>query len=287
MSALIDGRETLRRWAGLAPAATITTALFALPLVYFLVVSFWRVRAYRLQADFTLEHYRRLLAEYGDVLAYTLALALVVALIVSALAWGFAYFCRFRAGRLGLPLVFVALLTIFGGYLTKIYAWRIILGEGGILNSALMALGIVSEPITLLLFNPGAVVITLVHYLLPLAVLPIYGAMRGISDAALEAARDLGATPVQVARDIVLPQARAGLLIAFATCFFFAAGDYVAPTLVGGTSTSLIGTFIQSQFGHRLNIPMGAAMSFAVLGLTAAIVALAAVALGFATRVRR
>ena len=228
-----------------------------------------------------------MLGDYGDVLAYTLGLAFIIASIAVTLAWGFAYYCRFRVGRFGLGLVFVALVTLFGGYLTKIYAWRIILGEGGILNSALMALGIVTEPITALLFNPAAVAITLVHYLLPLAILPIYGAMRGISDAALEAARDLGATPLRMARDIVLPQSRLGLQIAFATSFFFAAGDYVAPTLVGGPSTSLIGTFIQSQFGHRLNVPMGAAMSLTVLVLSAAVVGLVAVLVMLATRVRR
>ena len=95
-------------------------------------------------------------------------------------------------------------------------------------------LGIVNEPITFLLYNPVAVVITLSHYTLPLAILPIYGALRSIEDMPLRAARDLGASRFRVVWDVVLPQCRVGILIAFSLSFIFAAGDFVTPLLIGG-----------------------------------------------------
>ena len=85
---------------------------------------------------------------------------------------------RFKAGRFGSVMLFVALISLFGGYLMKVYAWRTILGTEGIINNALMALGIVSEPVTWLLYNPPSVVLTLTNFLFPFAMLPIAAAMR-------------------------------------------------------------------------------------------------------------
>lgn len=258
----------------IVPSTVILAALFLAPVSYFFMISFWRVRAYRLQADLTLEQYVRVLTDYADSLLYTFATAFAIGAAVTLLAFGFAYFCRFKAGRYGTALIFAALVTLFGGYLTKIYMWKTILGAQGILNTALMSLGIVDAPIQAFLFSPMAVIITLIHYTLPLSILPIYGALSGITDTPLEAARDLGATRRQVFRDIVLPRCRTGILSSFTLSFLFAAGDYVTPVLVGGPHTSMIGLFIQSQFGHRINAPLGAAMSFTVIVIAATIIGL-------------
>ena len=87
---------------------------------------------------------------------------------------------------------------MFGGYLAKVYAWKTILGTNGILNSALLGAGLIETPIQSFIFNPGTVVVALSHWLLPLAILPIYGSLRGVQDLTLDAARDLGARPWQV-----------------------------------------------------------------------------------------
>lgn len=248
-----------------APSSLIFVALFLLPVSYFFVISFWRVRAYQLRPDFTLDQYEIVLTDYSQSLIYTFAIAFAIAVVTTTIAFAYAYFCRFKAGRYGLIFLFVAIITLFGGYLTKIYMWKTILGSSGILNSALLILDIIDTPITAFLFSPVAVIITLTHYTLPLAVLPIYGSLRGINDTPLQAARDLGAKPTRVFFNIVLPQTRIGLITSFSLTFLFAAGDYVTPLLVGGPHTSMIGLFIQSQFGHRLNVPLGSAMSFTVV----------------------
>jgi spermidine/putrescine transport system permease protein len=249
------------------PSVTIFVFCFAAPVAYFFVMSFWQIKSYQLSTDPTVHNYIEVWTDYFASLWYTFAVASVIALVVTAVAFGFAYFIRFKAGRWGTPLLFVALLTLFGGYLTKIYVWKTILGQGGVLNTALQAIGVVDEPITVFLYNPLAVVITLGHYTLPLAILPIYGALRSVDDVPLRCARDLGARPWQVFKEIVLPQCQVGILFSFTLTFLFAAGDYVTPLLVGGPYTSMMGIMIQLQFGMRYNAPMGAAMAFTIIAI--------------------
>ncbi len=262
-----DVRAAWSRWSLALPSGAIFAILFVGPLAYFLIVSFWTVRAYRLVPTFTVANYLEVFGDYALPLAFTFVIALATSALVVVVAFAFAYLCRFRAGRHGTALLFVALITLFGGYLTKIYVWKTILGSEGILNTALMGLGLISEPIKAFLFNPFAVILTLTHYTLPFAVLPIYGSLRAVDDIPLEAARDLGASNRQVFWHIVLPQCRVGIVSAFMLTFLFVAGDYVTPKLVGGPYTSMIGVFIQSQFGHRLNQPLGAAMAFSVIAV--------------------
>lgn len=276
----------IRRLLLMLPSATIFIVLFLAPVAYFFALSFWRVEAFQLKPDLTFQQYRNVFADYSQPLLFTFVLAFVIGVVTTFLAFAYAYFCRFKAGRRGLIFVFIAVVTLFGGYLTKIYMWKTILGSNGILNSALMLLELIDHPVTIFLFSPVAVLITLVHYTLPLAILPIYGALRGISDTPLEAARDVGASPTRVFLDIVLPQARIGVISSFSLTFLFAAGDYVTPQLVGGPNTSMIGLFIQSQFGHRFNAPLGAAMSFTVIAICLVIIAAVSAVIFRTTRAR-
>jgi spermidine/putrescine transport system permease protein len=146
----------------------------------------------------------------------------------------------------------------------KIYAWKTMLGGDGAINSALMTLGLIDQPIRVLFYSPLAVVITLTHFLLPFAILPITAALRGITDAEIESARDLGARGFEVMKDIIVPRARAGIMAGFALCFLISVGDYLTPMLVGGTM-AMVGQLIAPQFGTYFNWPLGSAMSFSIL----------------------
>lgn len=256
----------------LLPSLAVFTLVFVVPLTYLFVVSFWRKDRFGMVPDATLDNYIGTFDEYSRSLTFTFGMANVVAVITVLLAFCFAYVVRFKAGRYSVLLLFVALITLFGGYLSKIYVWKTILGETGILNTALLLSGVLDEPTTAFLYNPIAVVITLTHFMLPLAVLPIYGSLRAIDDAPLRAARDLGANTFRVFCDIVLPQCRTGIVAAFALAFLFAAGDWVTPSLVGGPYTSMVGTFIEFQYGSRFNRPLGSAMAFVVIAFCLAIV---------------
>lgn len=255
----------------LVPAAAIFIAAFAAPLLYFLIVSFWSVRARIMRPDFTLKNYIATWADYYDAMASTLLIALAIGLLTTVLAFAFAYAIRFKCGRLEAPLLFLALITLFGGYLVKIYAWKSILGREGILNQFLLWTGIIDQPLDALLYSVNAVVITLTYFLLPFAILPIYGNLRAIRPATIEAARDLGAGRWAVLRDIVIPQCEKGIVIAFTFAFLITAGDYVTPRFVGG-GAAMMGHFIELQFSLGFNWPMGSAMSFTVMAVSLALV---------------
>lgn len=249
------------------PALAFWLALFAVPLCFFFVVSFWSVRGLGMRPDLTLKNYWLALSDYGDVLISTILIGLVTGFVTTAIAYFFAFAIRFRAGRFGNALLFVTLIALFGGYLVKIYAWKSILGRDGIVNAALLALGIIDEPLTVFIYNANSVIITLTYFLLPFAVLPIYGSMRAIPEDFLEAARDLGASSFRAAADIVLPLCERGLSVAFLMVFLVSVGDYVTPRYVGG-GASMMGHFIETQFSFGFNWPMGSAMSFTLMGVS-------------------
>src|SRR5688572_6296813 len=143
------------------PAALVFLAAFAAPLLYFLVISFWSVKARIMRPDLTLKNYIATWADYYDAMGSTLAIALAIGALTTLLAFGFAYAIRFKCGRFGAPLLFLALITLFGGYLVKIYACKSILGREGILHQFLLWTGIIAEPLDALLSSVNAVVITL------------------------------------------------------------------------------------------------------------------------------
>ena len=257
----------------LLPAALVFLGAFAAPLLYFLVISFWSVRARIMRPDFTLKNYVATWADYYDAMGSTLLIAFAIGALTTLLALGFAYAIRFKCGRFETPLLFLALITLFGGYLVKIYAWKSILGREGILNQFLRWTGLIDQPLDALLYSVNGVVITLTYFLLPFAILPIYGNLRAIRPATIEAVRDLGARRWAVLRDIVIPQCEKGIVIAFTFAFLITAGDYVTPRFVGG-GAAMMGHFIELQFSLGFNWPMGSAMAFTVMAVSLALVML-------------
>lgn len=261
-----------RDTALLLPAVAVLGALFIGPMIYFLVVSFFKVSLFKIVPAVGVANYVKVLSSYGVPILFTMAISFMIATLTTALAFVVAHLIWTRGRRFSAFLLAATLLTLFGGYLVKIYAWRTILGRDGILNSTLVGLGIVDQPIEALLYSPFAVVLVLVSYLLPFAILPLYGALRSIELKSIEAARDLGASPWGAVRDAVLPRCVPALVTAFALSFLVTAGDYVTPRMVGGTQTMMMGNFIESQFGLRMNVPLGAAMTYLTIFCSVAVI---------------
>ena len=251
----------------LFPATVFLIIFLVGPVAVFFLYSFWTVDGFDLAPIWNLDNYRDALGDeiYRGLFAQTLATAAMAAVVTSVIAYVFAHAIRFPLRRYQEPLLFLVVVALFSGYLVRIYAWRTILGEEGVINTALLILGVVSEPLSFLLFSRFATTIALVNFLVPLAVLPIYAALQNVRDEEIEAARDLGAGAVGAFWRVTLPLAWGGVFAAFALTFIIAAGDYVTPQLVGGTSGSMIGRTIASTFGTAFNWPLGAALSFLTL----------------------
>ena len=196
----------------------------------------------------------------------TIKVAAMTALLVVPAAFALAFVMRFLLERRGALIMQIVLLSLFSGYLVRIYAWRTILGKQGLLNTFLMWTGLIDEPLETLIYSDFAVIVTLSGLLLPLAVLPLYSAMLNISKDYLEAARDMGAKRIFILRTVLLPMSMPGLRTAFAFAFLLSAGDFVTPQLVGGSQSLLIGNVVADQFrGIGSNWPLGATMAFVIV----------------------
>lgn len=267
----MNARPPAGAWRQLAPATAFYLVFFGIPMAILLVLSTWRQEGYSQVPDLTLASYVDALTNklYVAVLLRTVMVGLVTTLIVVPIAYGLAFLMRFRFERRANLLLGLVLISLFSGYLVRIYAWRTILGTEGLLNAALLELGLISEPITALIFSPWAVMITLVGLLLPLALLPIWSSMTNVGRDHLEAARDLGSSGLRLHRTVILPMVLPGVGTAFAISFVLAAGDFVVPTMVGGAQGgTMIGNLITTFFrGSSADWPLGAALSLIVLGL--------------------
>ena len=263
---------TLRQ---LAPAVLYYAVFFGVPLIILFVLSFWTQKGFERVPDLTLMNYQDGLTSrlFQLVFIRTATVGLVTASIVVPIAYVLSYLMRFMFERRGRLLLSLILISMFSGYLVRIYAWRTILGTEGLLNAALLQIGIISEPITVLIFSQWAVMITLVGLLLPLAVLPIWSSMTNVSRDHLEVAHDLGSTGFRLHRTVLLPMVLPGVSTAFAIAFVLAAGDFVVPAMVGGAQGgTMVGNLIANQFrGSGADWPLGAALAFLIMALLVAV----------------
>jgi spermidine/putrescine transport system permease protein len=256
----------------------LTAVLFALALV--LVLSFRADDGALFAFSFTTENFTDALSDsfFLTICLRSAIIAGLSALATVLLAYPVAYFIAFHAGaKRGLWLTLVTL-PFYTSYLLRVFAWKVILGYNGILNSAMVALHIPGAPFESLLYNPGAVVVTLSHAYAAFAVLPIFVSLTAIEPKLAEAGLDLGATPFTVFRRIIFPLSLPGVIAALVLVFVPTLGDYATPQLVGGPTSSMIGNLIQDQFGEADNWPGGAAMAVIVILALAAAYGLARLA---------
>ena len=253
-------------------------AALAAPLVLLLLYSLWRESDMVLDTHATLAQYASVLAResYRTLFLRSLAISGIVTIVTVALAYPMAYFVAFRVTTA--KFLWLVLLTIpfWTSYLLRVFAWKVILGYNGVINSGLMSLGVIRAPLAFLLYNPTAVVVTLAHAWAAFAILPIYVSLEKIDRSLLDAAADLGDGPLHRFFRITLPLSLPGVLGAAVLIFVPTTGDYVTPTLVGGSDGVMIANVIEVQFDRIGNWPLGAALSIASMAVVG-IVALLAV----------
>ncbi len=251
----------------LSPSVAFLLAFFVLPTVVFFVYSFLVSQYYRVEWTLTWDNYIRTFTTpvYLQAMLTSLRIGLTAGVATTLLSYPFAYFLTFRLKRGRNLVLFLVVISLLGSYLVRVYAWRTILGKAGAINSLLLAAGIIKEPLLFLLFSDLAVMLTLVHVFLPFAILPIMSSLQNISWDLVEAARDLGCSPLQAFLKVTLPLSITGVLSGFGYTFVLSAADYITPQLVGGTSTAMIGLSITNQFVKVGNMGLGSSLSFVLL----------------------
>jgi spermidine/putrescine transport system permease protein len=262
-------------YALLSPTLAVLLTALAAPIALLLLYSFWTENGFVLDTSPTLAQYGTVLTREGYRVLFlrSIAISSLVTLVTVGLAYPMAYFVAFRVsfGK----FIWLLLLTIpfWTSYLLRVFAWKVILGYNGVINSGLISLGLISEPLEFLLYNPTAVVVTLAHAYAAFAILPIYVSLEKIDRSLLEAAADLGDGPVRRFWRVTLPLSLPGVIGAAVLIFVPTTGDYVTPTLVGGSDGVMIANIIQVQFGRVNNWPLGAALAISSMAAVAVIAA--------------
>jgi spermidine/putrescine transport system permease protein len=281
--------EPMRGLALISPTFLYALVLLVLPIAVVIAHSFWTQNYLTVDRTFTLANYRAALTEpiYRDLLLRSLFISLSVSFLTVVLAYPIAYYISFHGGRHKSLWLFLITIPFWTSYLLRVMAWKVILGYDGVLNSGLLALGLIHQPSTALLYNSTAVVITLTHAWATFAILPIFVSLEKIDRSLIEAATDLGDGPVRRFLRITLPLSIPGVTSAILIVLIPTVGDYVTPKMVGGSEGIMIANAIQIQFGKAANWPLGAALSVTTMAIVTAISGIILVALrSFARLVR-
>jgi spermidine/putrescine transport system permease protein len=267
-AAAVDG--TSRRWLGpwllTVPAVAVLGFLVVAPFLVFTAYAFFVGGFYKVTPTFTLANFS---AALGHELTRQLTLnavqiGVVTGLLSVVIGLPLAYLIRYRSGRWEYAWLGLVVFSMFTSYLVRIYAWRVILGKGGILPQALDLVGLGPQSGSLLFSRP-TVVVALVHIFVPYVTLVAYAAFRNIPGDFMDLAADLGAGRIQRWHRVVLPLVAPAAASGFLYTFVLAASDYVTPQFLGGREGNMVGLLIAQQFSQFGNYPLGAATSILLL----------------------
>jgi spermidine/putrescine transport system permease protein len=263
-------RRRLRPLAFMSAPTGLLLVLFLGPmLVMFAIASQYGLLSGR--SGYTLTNFTDVITDplYREVALTTLQIATAAMLVQLVVAVPLAYVIAFKAGRWELPLLLFLVLADELNPMVRIYAWRMLLGREGLINSGLMEIGLIDHPIDALLFSKFAVTIVLSTSYLTYTVIPIYASMKAIDSNMFEAARDLGAGWLTTFRRVLLPLIAPGIFVALLLVYIPLFTDFASPALVGGTEGYMLGNAVQDLVLESGDLNRGAAMSMLMLGASA------------------
>jgi len=253
-----------------SPAMLWLLIFFLIPLCIMLVYSFCQ-HTYNSNVRtgvswvFTLENYLNAFdSAYIQAIFRSFWIAIVNTLICLVIGYPIAYYISRKPPKLRSILFILVIIPFWTNFIVRTYAWMVILRENGLINTVLMRMGLINEPLQLL-FTNGAVITGLVYGYLPFMILPLYASIEKVNPSLLEAAYDLGANRFQTFLRVMLPLTMPGIIAGSILVFIPTLGAFVTPDLLGGAKVMMIGNVIQNQFTKVRNVPFGSALSFILL----------------------
>jgi spermidine/putrescine transport system permease protein len=270
-----------RSWLAL-PVALFLGLGAVLPILVLVLFSVFTVEDFELVPAFTFASWREVATSptYAILIAKAVGSGLLTVLLTALAGYPVALaLARLPKAWKGVALV-VLLTPLYTGEIVRIYAWRIVLGNEGLVNTLLQTLGVIDAPLKFLLFSPFSTHLVLLYDTLPFMVLAIWVSAEFVDRAHVEAARDLGARPWEAFMRVILPLTTPGLAAGSFAVFALAAGDMLTPSLLGGTSGATAMAMIDSLFGTAFDWPAASALALALLAvLTVCAVVLAGLVL--------
>jgi spermidine/putrescine transport system permease protein len=273
--------KKLQLFGLLSPGALWILLFFNLPLLIVLFISFverGRAGSIKIPPVYTFSNYVQLFNAcssefsgpecnsflYLGIFGHSVRIAVIVTIVCILLGYPLSYFISQRHPRWRDTLMLLVIIPFWTNFLVRTYALKQVLATEGLLNSLLMNIGLISQPLDML-YNQFAVVIGLVYGYLPFAVLPMYASIEKFDHSLMEAAADLGAGPVRSFLRVMLPMTLPGVIAAFVLVFVPVVGAFITPDIMGGGKVEMIGTLINRQFGVARNWPFGSAISLILM----------------------
>ncbi|MBV8820714.1 MAG: ABC transporter permease [Acidobacteriaceae bacterium] len=241
--------------------------LFFVPLLIVIAYSILTRGPYGgVMRPWTVESYSRIFDPlYFTIIWRSVWISAVATMLCLILGFPLALYIA-RAGRRKTVLLNLVMLPFWTSFLIRTYAWMFLLRDTGLINSVLLQLHIIRQPLPLL-FNTGAVILGLVYGYLPFMVLPLYATLEKLDPMLLDAAADLGATPAISLAKVVIPLSKSGVIAGCLLVFIPCLGAYLTPDLMGGGKTVMVGNLVQNQFTTARDWPFGAAVSVVLMAV--------------------
>ncbi len=203
---------------------------------------------------------------YLQILWRSLTFAALTVVVTLILCYPVAFWVSRLPDRWRLVFLFLITLPFFCSLIVRLYAWLLILKPTGLLNTALLWTGLISEPLEIL-YTPAAVILGMVYVMIPFMFLPLYAAVDNLDRAQVEASLDLGANRIQTFLKVVLPQTLPGILGGAVIVFIPSVGNFVVPDVLGGAKGLMIGNLVEQQFLSSRNWPFGSALSMIIMAV--------------------
>lgn len=269
----IRSKMKLKKEAGhiwtLSPIIFWMLTFLTVPLIIVIITGFFTRGTYgQVEHIFTLNNYSRMLDPiYIKVLLVSLLLSFITTLLCLIIGYPFAYFIAKSRRKYRTILLMLIIIPFWTNSLIRTYSWIVLLRTTGVINSYLMMLGLIHEPMQMLYTN-GAVLLGLVYTLFPFMVLPLYASIEGLDKSYLEAASDLGASPWKTFLKVTIPLTTPGIVAGCILVFIPTLGLFFIPDLLGGSKIMLISNLIKNQFLTARDWPFGSAISIIIIGIT-------------------
>lgn len=258
----------------ISPTAVFCVLLLAVPLGAIFTYAFLTDGYLEIIPTLTIENFKEVWTDklYREVMLRSLGVSAVVTFTTVVLAFPVAYYVSFHVQPKRKSLwLFLITIPFWTSYLIRVFLWKVILGYNGVVNSSLLGIGLIDEPLSFILYNANAVVITLAHAYAPFAILPIFVALEKIDRSLLEASQDLGESKLRTFWRVTLPLAMPGVVGAVLIVFIPTIGDYVTPKMVGGPEGRMIANAIELQYLKLDNYPLGSALAVTAMTIVATI----------------
>ena len=248
--------------AYLSPIIILVTVFVFAPLLIIFFFSFLKSGDMgQIIYSFTLDNYKSIIGGgYCKILIRSLYLALQTNVFCVLVGFPVAYFIAIYGGKWKSLLIFLVIVPSWASYLIRLYALKTITGSTGLINSALLGMGLIDVPLKML-YTPFAVTMGLVYAWLPFMILPVHASLEGLDPSVLEAASDLGAKPVRRFFRVTLPLTKGGLLAGSIFVFIPTVGEWLVPHILGGGKIMMAGSLVAQKFTVAGNIPEGASLS--------------------------